>query len=116
MDQAPLSATASQKLRSARCALIPIDRQSIGGNRRVHRAGTGTDNPFDDDALVLENAVKCAPGKSAVSSPALQSQIDRLVGLAALRSQCLRHATSLSRPLGGPAASRMLLKYMLRIA
>ena len=79
MDQAPFSATASQKLRSAcRAPSFPPSGQPIGGDRGIHRARAGTHDSFDGDAPVLEMPVESTPSESAVRPASLQSQINLL--------------------------------------
>ncbi len=57
-------------------ALCPAGGVALRQHHGVQGAGTGAAEPFDDDALILEQPVEHAPGERAMRAAALQREID----------------------------------------
>lgn len=73
--------TSRQKLCSAvRAQGGPTLEQTVGEYRGIHCTGAGGADAFNGEPFVLEQAVKYAPGKGAMGTPALQCERDGLYG------------------------------------
>src|SRR6266487_3647842 len=60
------------------CALAPPNGEPVGHCHRVHRAGARRAHSLDLDARLFEQPVEHPPGERAMSTAALESQIDVL--------------------------------------
>jgi hypothetical protein len=56
--------------------LRPAGREAIGQHHGVNRAGAAGGYSFEREALLIEQPIEHAPGKSAVDSAALKRQVD----------------------------------------
>jgi len=56
------------------CAGATPDNMPVGKHNCVHRAGAGTADAFDVDAIVFEEPIQNTPGERAVRAAALQRQ------------------------------------------
>jgi hypothetical protein len=64
---------------------------AIGDHRSVHRAGAGPADALDDDPLIPQQTIEHAPGEGAMSTAALERQIDRFDGWVAHDVELLQY-------------------------